>query len=148
MQLEDHRHTTHTLEFDELTSKEQDEYAIWMAYMCKYRSCSACGVTFSLRHSLADGTSCPGACRANRPRDHIDYNTEVLDRLDKIDVPYRIYLVLKSQNLWPEHRYMEHCTKQRMSENNTRLPESVTVHRTMFKRGALDRPILCHKEDE
>ena len=118
MQLQDQRHTAHTLEFDNLSSKEQDDYATWMTYMCKYRSCSPCGVTFSLRNSLANGTTCPGACRANQPRDHIDYNSENLDRLDNITVPYRLHLVLKSQNVWPTHRYIEHCTTQNMPANN------------------------------
>ena len=100
-------------------------------------------LSFSLKNSLANGTTCPGACRANQPRDDIDYNTESLGRLDSITVPYRIYLVLKCQKLWPEHRYIEYCTTLNMPENNTRQPESVTVHRNRFKRGALDMPVLC-----
>ena len=76
MQLQDQRHTTHVLEYSELDQKEKDEYATFAQYMQKYRQCSLCGVTFSLSRSLANGTECAAACRDNRPRDHVDCNSE------------------------------------------------------------------------
>lgn len=140
MQLQDQRHTTHTLEYNELTSTEKDEYAKLVAYMVKYRQCSHCGMTFTLARCMANVTNCPHACRTDAPRDHVDYNTEDLESLEEMTVPYRLHLVLQTQGLWPDHRYISKCTKQVMPENNTRQPESVQVHRTCFVRGAMCIP--------
>lgn len=138
MQLRDQRHTTHTLEYNELNQKEKDEFATYSQYMQQYRHCSLCGVTFSLSRSLANGTECPTACQANQPRDHVDCNTEDIDKLDSITVPYRLHLVLKSKELWPTHRYIDSCTKNILPENSTRQPEAVTVYRNRFVPGPLN----------
>lgn len=137
MQLQDHRHTTHTLEYNQLTTPEKDEYAILALYMRKLRRCSLCGVTFSLRVSLANGTNCPTACRQLEPRDHVDFNTEALESLHSLEVPYRLHLVLKSQGLWPTHPYIERCTKEVLPENSTQQPDAVVVYRDRFVKGSL-----------
>lgn len=142
MQLQDQRHTTHALTYDELSPSEQDAYARLHSYFCQYRTCSNCGVTFSLRHSLANGTECKGACANLRPRDHVDFVHEKLEWLDALVVPYRLHLVLKSQNAWPQHRYIDKCTKQIMPNDTARQPESVCVQRTCFKSGFLQLPIF------
>ena len=140
MQLQDQRHTTHTLEYNELTATEKDAYAKLLAYMLKYRQCAHCGMTFTLARCMANVTNCPHASQTNNPRDHVDYNTEDLNFLQEMTVPYRLYLVLQTQGIWPEHRYIDKCTKLVMPENNTRQPENVIVHRTCFIRGPLCIP--------
>ena len=137
MQLRDQRHTTHTLEYNELDQAEKDQYATYAQYMQKYRTCSFCGVTFSLRRSLANGTECAAACQANAPRDHVDTNTEDIDKLYQLTVPYRLHLVLKSNGLWPTHRYIDRCSRDILPENSTRQPEAVVVHRDRFIPGPL-----------
>lgn len=146
MQLQDQRHTVHTLLYDDLSQSEKDEYAKWCHYFRTYRSCSFCGVTFSLSRSLANGTVCPVACHNMRPRDHIDYNSEQLTRLDSIVVPYRLHLVLKSQGYWPEHKYIAACTKDILPENSTRQPEAVLVDRVRFVPGPLGTARLSAHE--
>lgn len=127
MQLQDQRHTAHSLTYDELTTTEKDEFANVLAYMTQYRTCSLCGVTFSLRHSLANGTSCPVACRNNTPRDHIDHESEKYESFNLFRLSYRLHLVLKSKGIWPNHRYIDFCTREILPEGSTRQPEAVVV---------------------
>ena len=102
-----------------------------------------CGVTFSLRISLANGAQCPVACRNGEPRDHVDYNTEKLEWLETLTIPYRLHLVLKSQQIWPVHPYIDKCTEEVMPEGSTRQPEAVHVHRRRFKTFGHNLCVRC-----
>ena len=93
--FEDTRQKNIVYDVNTLVREERTEYNLMQQYMHTRRTCSICGDEFRLRYTM--GT----VQEDHNGRDHIDYDTESIDRGFELCVASNTFSVLNSSGYIP-----------------------------------------------
>ena len=88
--FEDMRQRSVVYDVETLSREERTEYNLMQTYMHTRRKCSICGTDFRLRYTM--GT----VQNEHRGRDHIDYDSESVDRWFELCMGSKTFGVLNS----------------------------------------------------